>query len=397
MSSQNQRKIEVLVALDSGGWNTTTNRMLVHYLARNENLHVTAFISKKHPRRMELSEDIVLLEDEKFPGNSPKELLNYPPERLQHFDFLMMHCYSHELQKQAKEICKATKLKWIPIVHMDWGSYLKFFEEAGVFLVGRDPDHKAEGQRQIEMCKSVDLVVTIGPTVAQLFTKLQPYVISIAPGIFSELRNIRQVRQDKKTFNVLIITTHPHLSPSFYVQGCDIAVKAILSLEEEEVEQMSYHLIFVMSSVHSVSDVEKILIREGMKPNQFTVKSAREVDSPENLAEFITDADVLILPSRLEGFGMSSIYAISANLPLLVSEHSGVGTALKKLPCGGIHVVGSDDPKIWGQKIKEVRTIGQEIAFKRAIQLRKEYGEEYGWDDQCTKLVEKMMMKIGTQ
>ncbi|CAH3169148.1 unnamed protein product, partial [Porites lobata] len=246
--SKNERKFEVLVATDSGGWNTTTNRVLTSHLAKNKKLHVRAFISKNHPRRMELAENIELLEDQIFPGDSPIELLDYPSERLQNIDFLLMH----------------------------W--------------------------------------------------------------------------------------------------------------------QTSYHLTFVMKSSHSVSGLEQTLVREGMEANQFTVKSVRD-DSPENLAEFITDADVLILPSRVEGFGMGGIYAISADLPVLVSGHSGVGTALKKLPSGGIHVVDSDDPKIWGQKIKEVRTIGQEIAYKRAIQLRKEYEEEYGWDDQCTKLVEKMMMK----
>ncbi|CAH3022832.1 unnamed protein product, partial [Porites evermanni] len=50
MLSKNERKFEVLVATDSGGWNTTTNRVLTSHLVKNKKLHVRAFISKNHPR-----------------------------------------------------------------------------------------------------------------------------------------------------------------------------------------------------------------------------------------------------------------------------------------------------------------------------------------------------------
>ena len=382
------------MATDYGGWNTTTNRVFACHLASSEKLRVRAFVPESHPRRAELAKKIELLKDKNLPGESPVDLLHYSPGRLQHVDFLIMHCYGRDLERLAEEFCKIKKCKWIPVVHRDWGEFTKFFEETEVSFVGRESNHEDERQRQMEMCKKADLVVTIGPKVAEPFKNaLQSYVISITPGVFSELNDVRRIRGDRETFNVLINAAYPYLPPFFYIRGCDIAVKAILSLQHLD-QDMPYHLIFVMKSSHGVSELKQTLLQQGMQSNQFTVESTPD-DAPENLAKFISDADVLILPSRVEGFGMSGIYAISAALPVRISGHSGVGTAVMKLPSGGKHVVDSDDPQVWAKKIKEVRTMGQEKAYLEAEKLRKEYMDEFSWEEQCNEIVEKMMMTNG--
>ena len=91
--------------------------------------------------------------------------------------------------------------------------------------------------------------------------------------------------------------------------------------------------------------------RVGMQLNQLTVKSIAN-DSPESFASVTAELDLLVLPSRVEGFGMSGLYAISAHFPVLVSGNLGLGMALKKLPSGGKHVVDSEDPQVWAEKDK---------------------------------------------
>jgi len=86
---------------------------------------------------------------------------------------------------------------------------------------------------------------------------------------------------------------------------------------------------------------------------------------------------------------MSGLYAISANFPVLVSGNLGLGMALKKLPSGGKHVVDSEDPQVWAEKIKEVREKGHKTAAQEAEQLREEYMKEFSWEKQCRKLVGK--------
>lgn len=312
-------------------------------------------------------------------------------------DFLIMHCYGRDLEKQAEEICRTKKCKWISVVHRDWVELTRFFEVAGVSLAGRANNHHEERQRQKELCKNADFVVTIGPKVAEpLLNALQPYgkdlnVVSITPGIFSELNPDNRVSENQDTFNVLIVTEYPYLSSYFRVKGCDIAVKALLLLQD-----ISYHLMVIMKSFYGVSELTQTLLSEGIQQNQFTVKTTNG-DDPVQMAQFLNEADLLLLPSRVEGFGMSGINAISAGLPVLINVYSGLGVALRKLLSGGKQVVDSDDPQVWAQKIKEIRAKGRESTSFEARQLREEYMQKYSWEDQCNKLVEKMMMGNGRQ
>lgn len=133
-----------------------------------------------------------------------------------------------------------------------------------------------------------------------------------------------------------------------------------------------------------------------MQQNQFSVKT-NYGDDPFQMAQFLNEADLLLLPSRVEGFGMSGIYAISAGLPVLISVYSGLGVALRKLPSGGKQVVDSDDPQVWAQKIKEIRAKDRETTSFETGQLRQEYMQKYSWEDQCNKLVKKLMMGNGGQ
>ena len=381
------------MATDSAGWNTTTDRLLAFHLARDPRFRLRAFVPRNTWKWSELASNIELLEDDNLPGISPIELLQYPPDKLQNIDFLIMHSHGRELGEQAEKICKAKQCRWIHVVHEDWGEFLKFFEEEGVSLIGHDPDHRAERQRQIELCKKADLVVTIGSKIAESFKNAlqscgkDTNVISIVPGIVSGLNKMPKQNTDGEPFYVLFGAEYPFLAPYFKVRGCDLAVKAITFLQDG-----SYHIIFASKLCDGDAKLTRDLLHAGLQLNQFTIKSIPD-DSAESFASVTAVCDLLVLPSRVEAFGMSGLYAISANLPVLVSGNSGLGVALKKLPSGGKHVVDSEDPLVWADKIKEVREKSHKTVYQEAKQLREEYMKTFCWEDQCNKLVEKMMIK----
>ena len=128
---------------------------------------------------------------------------------------------------------------------------------------------------------------------------------------------------------------------------------------------------------------------------QFTLKSC--VGTTAHWAKCIVDADadVVIMPSRFEGFGLSGLYAIFASVPVLVSKNSKLGMTLKMLPSGAKYVVESDDPEVWANKIKAVRAKDPTLRALEAEQLRNEYMDKFKWEDQCNELVEKMITKHG--
>ena len=380
------------MAGDDRVWNTTTNRLLALILARDARLRFRGFVPKDTYRRTELESNIELLEDENIQGNLPSELLNFPPDSV-NMDYLIMHSFTPELQEQAEKICKAKKCKWIHVVHTIWAEVVKFFDAMGIPIARKAEE---EHQKQIELCEKADIVVTIGPKVAEAYrlalrsSGKDTNVISLTPGIFPELQQngnrVQNIHENHDTFCVLIDAAYS--AGYFNAKGCDIAIEAISSLQD-----LSFRLLFVPRPGSDSEDLQRRLQAKSLDRNQFMLKSC--VGTSAHWAKCIADAeaDVVIMPSRFEGFGLSGLYAISANVPVLVSSNSGLGMALKMLPFGAKHVVESDDPQVWADKIKEIRAKGPIICALEAEQLRNEYMHTFNWEDQCNKLVEKMITK----
>ena len=96
------------------------------------------------------------------------------------------------------------------------------------------------------------------------------------------------------------------------------------------------------------------------------------------------------MPSRTEGFGLTALEALSAGLPILVSDNSGFGQALQEINHGSTFVVYCDDVEEWGQAIKRARQKLRNVRLGEARSLRSSYAEKYKWETQCAELVEKM-------
>ena len=109
----------------------------------------------------------------------------------------------------------------------------------------------------------------------------------------------------------------------------------------------------------------------------------------EQLAVQSFEPDFAIMPSRTELFGLAALEALSAGLPLLVCSNSGLGKALKELPFGSSCVVNSEDAIEWA---KAIRTIPdkERLRLREAVTVRESYAEEYHWDGECGRLVERM-------
>ena len=135
-------------------------------------------------------------------------------------------------------------------------------------------------------------------------------------------------------------------------------------------------------------------LEEGILPSQLIVRRAKERDV---LAKQFYEADLVMMPSRTEGFGLAALEALSAGLPVLVSSNSGVGKALKKVLYGSYFVVNSEKPKKWAKAIRTICSKERELRLREAIFLRQSYAETYQWEGQCSTLVGKMLEMIKGQ
>ena len=279
--------------------------------------------------------------------------------------------------RQAQVIKETKNCKWLHVLHTVSEELVKFAAE-----------HESEHEVQLALCKKADIVIAIGPKVAEAYqsalhsSREQKDVIDLTPGIFHNFIGVRPPPVDGETFRVLISGS----SKYFKIKGCDIAAKAVKLLNAS-----SFHLLFIVKPTEDVVEIIQTLLSEGIDSNQLTVKIS---GSSEDWIKLFCEVDLAIKPSRTEGFGISGLRAISADLPVLVSGNIGLGVALKKLPSGANHVVESDDPKVWADRIKEVRAKDPKARSLEAEALRKEYTGQFNWKDQCDKLVDKMFAMI---
>ena len=376
----------ITLASNAEGWDKMVNGQLESTLALDERVLVTGFVPGNTQQQREHARELNIdLFDAKFiSGYSSTELLAYPPDDL-NIDILMMHSYGRDVGRQAQIIKDTKNCKWVLVVHTVSEELEKYAQKAVSRAAVNEPI--SEHELQVKLCEKADLVVAVGPKVAEAYKAALRYcgkqdsIFTLMPKISSEFLGVRQSSDTKcwdtgEKFRILISGSAKY----FKVKGCDIAAKAINLLQDS-----SYHLILVVLQDDNIAEIQQAMYKEGINVKQLTVRGCS--GTTEAWHRLLCEVDLLIKPSRTEGFGMSGLRAISADLPLLVSRSCGLGIALKSLPSGRNHVVDSDEPKIWADKIKEVREKGFKTCHVHAEQLRSEYTTRFLWKEQVDRLL----------
>ncbi|XP_067019540.1 uncharacterized protein [Acropora muricata] len=367
---------------------STFNREFAIQLAKNENVEVSMYLPQcsEEDVRAAAVLGVCLLKAKKKPGYDPIDWLAWIP-RDHRMDVVIGH--GSRLGRQVSSIREFhPNCKWIQVVHIDP-------EELGMVKDYADSTVKGEikHQAEVELCKLADQVVALGPKLTDAFacylrsSGKDEDVINLTPGIFSEFANINQAAKERETFRVLVIGHGD--SEDFCSKGYDIAARAVAKLKDEE---RSFKLVFVGAPDGEEDKVKERFLKESILPSQLIVRSAKE---RKWLAEEFCQADLVVMPSRAEAFGLAALEALSAGLPVLVSGNSGIGKALKKVPYGSNSVVNNlefnnEDSKKWAEAIKAVCRKEREVRLEEAILLRQNYAKTYQWEGQCSTLVEKM-------
>ena len=278
------------------------------------------------------------------------------------------------LGRQIQLIKTNQNCKWIQVVHTAP-------EEIGMYK------SISEGQQmqqtEIELCEMADQVVTIGPKLTDAYKHQlrKQDVFNLTPSVFTEFSDVQQASDEGRRFCVLVIESGD--SEDFDVKGYDTAAKAIAELKDK-----SYQLKFASKQRGKEDELANKLLQCGIGRNQLIICSFDE--NRETLANLFSAVDIAILPSKTEGFGLSSLEAISAGLPVLVSGNSGIAEALRKVPIGSQCVVDSEDPAEWARAIKAVRYKERNVRLAEARFLRENYLQQFSWEKLCNSLVEKM-------
>ena len=358
---------------------STFNRELAIHLAKHPGVQVSVFVPRcdQDEKTAALNSNVTLVQATRMPGYDEIDWLCSPPDDLQ-IDFVIGH--GAVLGRQAQLIRKHRQCKWVQFVHTDP-------EELGMFKDYSEAISKAEKKHrdEVDLCEMADCVVAVGPKLAEAYRSYLRFcgkdqnVFVFTPGIFSEFLSAVQSNHDGNIFRVLAFGRGD--AEDFSLKGFDIAASAVAGLN-------GVHLIFVGAQNNKQDEIASRMKAYNIPPSRLRVR--RFIEFREHLKQQFSEVDLAIMPSRTEGFGLVALEAMSARLPILVSNNSGFGEVLKKVRHGSQCVIDSDDAEEWAKNIEKVWNKDRELRLEEAEDLRNSYGHKYSWEEQCSVLVEKI-------
>ena len=355
------------------------NRELAIQLAKCPEVEITVFLPQcsQKDKKEALKYKVKIVEATPMPGFEQLDWLCFPPEDLR-VDIVVGH--GVKLGKQAQVFKIFRKCKWIQMVHTDPEELRMFKSYSNLNSKGEEKD-----KTEVELCEMADHIVGIGPKLSEAFRSYlrgcqkDDHVLDFTPGVFDEFETVNQVPSERKQRSVLVFGRGD--VEDFELKGFDIAGRAIAALKDTR-------LVFVGDLEGKHEEIAQRLNRYGVPLNRLRVREL--VPDRESLKRLFQEVDLVVMPSRTEGFGLTGLEALSAGLPVVVSHNSGFGEALSSVPFGSSFVVNSEDPADWTAAIQKLWDKDRKSRLEEVKTLRDLYGRKYNWTEQIKELVNKM-------
>ena len=399
---QNPQRQTLKITLLASEWKSlagglsTLNRELAINLSQIQNVSVSLLVpegactdeDKKEAKRFRIS----IIEARKCVGLDPLVWLSHPPEDHK-IDVIVGHGVKLGSQVQLiKRHPQFQNCKWVHVVHTAP-------ENLGKYKDYDNPNLRGEEKHwdEIDLCKSADLVVPVGPKIAKAYhsylqeCKRDEDFFELIPGLFErefgDLPAKQKPKEEEDDFNVLLCGRGD--KEDFELKGYNIAVKAFAN---KQLKGKHYSLLFVGSPKGKQDEVRERLLKYGITEEQLTVREF--VKRRERMKELFCEVDMVIMPSKAEGFGLIALEALSAGLPILVGSNSGFARAIKNIPWGKYRIVGdAGDPGKWAEAIEDVRDRHKVVLYE-SKSLKENYGKEYSWKKQCEEFVDRLLKMV---
>ena len=153
----------------------------------------------------------------------------------------------------------------------------------------------------------------------------------------------------------------------FELKGFDIAARSVAALPDTD-------LVFLGAPDGKEQEIANRLLDCGIPKERLTVRGFKD---RKGLKQSFCEADLVLMPSRTEGFGLAGLEALSAGLPVIVSKNSGFGEALGDVPFRSSFVIDSKDPSAWTAAIKGIWNKDRRTRLDETKVLRDSYGRRY--------------------
>ena len=375
----------------SAGGLSTLNRELAIHLAQIQNVRVSLLVPEgacnDEDKMKAKSFGISILDAKKCVGLDPLVWLSNPPQDHK-IDVIVGHGVKLGCQVQLiKRQAQFQNCKWVHVVHTA-------SEDLSKYKGYSNPISRGEKKLwdEVDLCKEADLVVPVGPKLRKAYhrylqeRKKDEDFFELIPGLFERefghLAAKQNPKDERDDFIVLLFGRGD--KEDFEVKGYNIAVEAFA---DHRLKGKHYSLLFVGSPEGKQDEVQERLLNCGIDKKQLTVREF--VKSRERMKELFCEVDMVIMPSKSEGFGLVALEALSAGLPILVGRNSGFARAIEDIPFGSYSVVDSEDPAKWAECVEGVRERHRVVLCENKL-LKEHYSKEYCWKTQCEELVDRL-------
>ncbi|XP_015747750.1 PREDICTED: D-inositol 3-phosphate glycosyltransferase-like isoform X2 [Acropora digitifera] len=399
---QNPQRQTLKITLLASEWKSlagglsTLNRELAINLSKIRNVSVSLLVPEgactDEDKREAKRSGISIIEAKKCVGLDPLVWLSHPPEDHK-IDVIVGHGVKLGSQVQLiKRHAQFQNCKWVHVVHTAPENLSKYKDYDNPNLRGEE-----KHWNEIDLCKSADLVVPVGPKIAKAYhsylqeCKRDEDFFELIPGLFErefgDLPAKQKPKEEEDDFIVLLCGRGD--KEDFELKGYNIAVEAFAN---KELKGKHYSLLFVGSPEGKQDEVRERLLKYGITEEQLTVREF--VKRRERMKELFCEVDMVIMPSKAEGFGLIALEALSAGLPILVGSNSGFARAIKNIPWGKYRIVGdAGDPGKWAEAIEDVRD-RHKVVLDESKSLKENYGKEYSWKKQCEEFVDRLLKMV---
>lgn len=327
------------------------------------------------------SANVRLITPPSAPGTSPDDianLLRFYPAQLSAFQPDAVVGHDHITGLAAHHI--ARHIYAVPYVH-----FVHTLPEEIEKYKSRGPASKLRGGIksgiQTDQCRLAQLVVAVGPRIHADFQSRLGWagvkVIEIAPGLNRKLtKYTADITKPRRSDCLLVARLEDPI-----LKGAPLACRVIKELNTKWTwKPASKRPKLILRGFTEDKFESEVAAIDGIDGAHEYVSYRPYTADEDHIAGDICSASVVIMPSKMEGFGLTALEAIAAGIPTIMTSESGLGELLIRQKIAAINsfvengiadVIGDANAvaKDWADRIADM-LLNIDKAFENAAKLR---------------------------
>ena len=387
----------------STGWSSTKggiqtfNRAMCKALAQDERVRVacmlTEFTKEEYDDAQRSNVQLFLKKDKASTLSKlkPNILIGHGiPQLAEQMQFL-------------EELLVANKIKHktVLILHV-----YPFLLEPNKQTEGAASEADAKESELLRQAQTADVVAAVGPRLARYWaSRLSKSLVQLNPGLYHDDVQVKNRPQVANQPSRCLFIAHLDSDSAQESKGLHVAVEAMEQYNKQlENTGSKAGAVFAVRGFKDSAACDEFIKATRPRLNKISIEPKAFNADEEAVKSEMEAADVFLMPSREEGFGLTALEALSVGTPVLCTKNSGFAEILEEI---------RENDKVKGEFIsnwivspKEKEEFGRQLGtqlwsmlrtsktredtYKEAEELQRQWKETYSWSKMVTALLEKL-------